>query len=295
MIRKLNTNKFTFKTAIVVTILLNVSYCACKRIYNQKEDDMIYILQWTLSKTGPFPSMEKGQDAFIFRKCAFYNCFITNDTGYLKNIKYFDALLINVVDMHKDLAYSLPPKRAMYQKFIFVSRESYVNYPVPETYDGYFNLTWTHRLDSDIKYDYIAIRNMSGALIGPKDEMHWIDIMDMRPTTKYIKSKLRNKRYAAAWFVSNCEAKNKRLEFGEQLRRELKKYGQILHIYGSCGELKCPTDGLWEGCFALIEHDYYFYLSFENAHSYDYVSEKLLNALNHFAVPVVFGGANYTK
>lgn len=295
MIGKVNTNNFSLKTAIVVAILINASYNTSGRIYNQKNDDLIYILQWTQSKTGPFPSMESGQDAFIFRSCAFYNCFITNDTGYLKNIKYFDALLINVVDMHKDLSYSLPTKRAMYQKYIFVSRESYINYPVAQSYDGYFNWTWTHRLDSDIKYDYIAVRNKNGTLIGPKDEMHWVDIKDMKPTTTYIKSKLKKKRYAAAWFVSNCEAKNKRLEFGEKLKSELAKHGHILHIYGNCGDMKCPIDGLWEGCFALIEHDYYFYLSFENAHSYDYVSEKVLNALNHFAVPVVFGGANYTK
>lgn len=295
MIRKFYSNEFILKTTIAMSVLLNFSFYASGRIYNEKKGDMIYILQWTLSKTGPFPSMESGQDAFIFRKCAFYNCFITNDTRYLKNIRYFDVLLINVVDMHKDMLYTLPTKRAMYQKYIFVSRESYVNYPVPQTYDGYFNWTWTHRLDSDIKYDYLAVRNKNGTLIGPKDEMHWIDIMDMKPTTKYIKSKLKDKRYAAAWFVSNCEAKNKRLEFGEKLRSELAKYGHILHIYGNCGEIKCPTDGLWEGCFALIEHDYYFYLSFENAHSYDYVSEKVLNALNHFAIPVVFGGANYTK
>lgn len=294
MIRKLKTNNFS-KIVFTLTMLLNVLYYVSGRIFHQRKDDMFYILQWTLSKTGPFPSMESGQDAFVFRKCTFQNCYITNDTGYLKNIKYFDVLLINVVDMHKDLTFSLPNKRAMYQKYVFVSRESYVNYPVSQSYDGYFNWTWTHRLDSDIKYNYIAVRDEHDRLIAPKDEMHWIDILDMKPTKKYVERKLRKKRYAAAWFVSNCEAQNKRLEFGNSLKTQLAKYGQILHIYGNCGDMKCPTDGLWEGCFALIEHDYYFYLSFENAHSKDYVSEKVLNALNHFAVPVVFGGANYTK
>lgn len=295
MIRKLKTNHLTYLLAFVFTMFVLELQYVSGRSYHDKKDDMLYILQWTLWKTGPFPSMERGQDAFIFRKCAFQNCYITNDTGYLKNIKYFDVILINVVDMHKDLAFSLPHKRAAYQKYVFVSRESYINYPVSDSYDGYFNWTWTHRLDSDIKYDYIAIRDDQDRLIGPKDVMHWIDIDDMKPITKYVERKLRKKRYAAAWFVSNCEAKNKRSDFADKLKEELAKYKHILHIYGNCADIKCPTDGLWEGCFALIERDYYFYLSFENAHSYDYVSEKVLNALNHYSVPVVFGGANYTK
>lgn len=38
--------------------------------------------------------------------------------------------------------------------------------------------------------------------------------------------------------------------------------------------------------------DYYFYFSIENSFSEDYVTEKLLHALKHYAIPVVYGGAN---
>jgi alpha-1,3-fucosyltransferase len=41
--------------------------------------------------------------------------------------------------------------------------------------------------------------------------------------------------------------------------------------------------------------NYKFYLSFENAMCEDYVTEKLWKVINHTVVPVVLGGANYSK
>ena len=42
--------------------------------------------------------------------------------------------------------------------------------------------------------------------------------------------------------------------------------------------------------------DYFrFYLSFENAICQDYVTEKIFNALRLNTIPIVLGGANYTK
>ena len=38
-----------------------------------------------------------------------------------------------------------------------------------------------------------------------------------------------------AWFVSNCDANNKRLEYAEQLS----KYYPV-DIFGKCGNLRCP-------------------------------------------------------
>lgn len=45
-----------------------------------------------------------------------------------------------------------------------------------------------------------------------------------------------NKTKKVAWFVSNCSARNNRLNFAH----ELGKYIQV-DIYGACGTLKCCT------------------------------------------------------
>lgn len=278
--------------AIITLVVLNLCFCVSE---NEKRDGMIYILQWTDALTNPFQAMEEGQSAFINRNCSFKNCIVTNDTEYLNDITDFDVVAFNAVDLHRNYSHPLPTKRSAKQKYVLVSRESSVYYPIPEIYDNYFNWSWTYRLDSDVYFGYVAIRDSHGKVIGPKKEMHWININAMKPTSKYIKRKLRNKHIAAAWFVSNCEARNKRLTIAENLKHELKKYGQTLDIYGSCGDKTCPVDGLEETCLALIESDYYFYLAFENSFDEDYVTEKLLIPLQHFAVPVVFGGANYTR
>ncbi|GAU95384.1 hypothetical protein RvY_07010-2 [Ramazzottius varieornatus] len=85
-----------------------------------------------------------------------------------------------------------------------------------------------------------------------------------------------------AWFVSNCQTANKRLEYA----RELAEYIEV-DIYGSCGSLKCPKKGKCGG--KLLREEYKFYLSFENSNCKDYITEKLWFALENDALPVVMG------
>lgn len=82
------------------------------------------------------------------------------------------------------------------------------------------------------------------------------------------------KNYAAgktkkiAWFVSNCVAKNNRLEYA----RELGKYIEV-DIYGACGSHSCSRANAKQ-CFELLAKTYKFYLAFENSNCRDYISEK---------------------
>lgn len=279
-------------TKIAIVVLFRLHLCVSG---NQKNYNTFYILQWTPSKTIPFPIMEQGNEAFYNKKCRYQNCFVTNNTRYLDDITEFEAILFNIVQLHTNLELKLPSKRSPHQKYVLVSQESAANYALPKRFDGYFNWTWTHRLDSDISFRYITVRNKRGKVIGPKKDMEWIDINKMKPSSKYVIRKLRNKRYAAAWFVSNCETGSKRELFAANLEHELRKRGLQLDTYGSCGQMNCPRDGWEQECHAAIESDYYFYLAFENSFNEDYVTEKLLTALEHYAVPVVLGGANYTR
>lgn len=97
-----------------------------------------------------------------------------------------------------------------------------------------------------------------------------------------------------AWFVSNCKTESKR----EQLARQLKQYMPI-DVYGNCGLLQCKRNINFttlenDPCLKLL-NNYKFYLSFENSLWDDYVTEKFFNAIQTFTIPIVYGGANYSK
>lgn len=278
--------QLSFKDMLLLIIHFNILYVTGR--------EMIYILIYTQTNTHPFDRI-RVMEVYIFRerRCRFRNCFLTNDSSFFPDITDFDAVLFNAMELDALMEYGLPLTRSPDQRYIFVSTESPNNYPLNHTLDGYFNLTMTYKLDSDIGMSYIAVMDKRGKVIGPKTDMHWLNVSRMKPTSKYVRKKLRNKRIAVTWFVSNCHAKAKREKFALQLRAALKEFGQDLDIYGRCGDLECPRFS--DHCYALIETDYYFYLAFENSFSDDYVTEKLLNALEHYAVPVVYGGANYTR
>ncbi|CAG0892173.1 unnamed protein product, partial [Cyprideis torosa] len=104
-----------------------------------------------------------------------------------------------------------------------------------------------------------------------------------------VKRKQVQKNYAAgktkkvAWFVSNCHAKNGRLQYA----KELSKYIDV-DIYGVCGTKMCPRRD--PKCFNLLNSDYKFYLAFENSNCRDYITEKLFqNGLSQNILPIVMG------
>lgn len=257
----------------------------------EKTDRLIYILMWTPSNESPFTTMEMEQKSFTKRNCQFQNCFLTNNTLYFNDVRDFDVILFNAVNL-ADV--KVPSSRSEEQKYVFASRESPDNFPIPSRYKEVFNLTWTYRLDSDINFAFIVIKNKKGNVIGPTKNMHWMDTHKMKQTPESIISKLWNKKTAAAWFVSHCDTASQREVFVQKLINETSKYQLKIDVFGWCGNLKCPKNHV-EECYALIESDYYFYLSFENSICVDYVTEKLLTALKTFAVPIVYGGANYTR
>lgn len=262
--------------------------------YSTKRQDLKYVLQWTTSNIAIFLFMGTGQEGFIKRNCPVQNCFVTDDRLYFQDVKDFDVVLFHGPELHRSY-WTFPSQRSPSQIYTFVSTESSDNYPICQpSFDYFFNSTWTYKLDSDIPFNYVIVTDKRNQIIGPKREMHWMDVNKMVPINDYIKAKLAKKTKAAAWFISNCYAINDRDKIARNLKDELMKYGLQLDIYGKCGDMTCEKDKQKQ-CYAMIERDYYFYLAFENSFSEDYVSEKVLTALQHYSIPVVYGGANYSR
>lgn len=105
------------------------------------------------------------------------------------------------------------------------------------------------------------------------------------PTVEEIKKRPKK----IAWFVSHCGVPSKR----DLLAQKINNYMKV-DIYGKCGTLSCPRDKFDE-CYDMMEHNYKFYLSFENSVCKDYVTEKMFYVLGRNIVPVVYGGADYER
>lgn len=262
---------------------------------NDHNSNNRYILIWTNPHHFTFPTLQKGNKSFVNNQCRHQNCFISNKyTHVAKNLTHYDAILFNAVTLRMKPSIQLPKKRSKKQKYIFVSAKSAADFPVSDKYNNFFHWTWTYKLNSDISNAYIVIKDKNGEIIGPKQDMHWITAKDMEEVTPNIASKLQFKTTAAAWIVSNCDQKIHHETYIQKFKTELGKHNHTLDIFGTCGDMNCPEDNI-KLCYTLLESKYYFYLSFEDSVAEDYVTDQLLTALNHFTVPLVFGGANYTR
>uniref|UniRef100_A0A1A9WE13 Fucosyltransferase n=1 Tax=Glossina brevipalpis TaxID=37001 RepID=A0A1A9WE13_9MUSC len=130
------------------------------------------------------------------------------------------------------------------------------------------NWTATYRRDSDI--------------VAPYEKWEYYDnhIQQIGQDRNYAS----NKTKRVAWFVSNCGARNGRLQYAH----ELGKYIDV-DIYGACGNYKCSRVTP-DKCFDMLDRDYKFYLAFENSNCKDYITEKFfVNALSRNILPIVMG------
>lgn len=185
-----------------------------------------YILLWEQSNEidyEPFGILRQGfRNALIKRKCRYSNCYISTNKTLLGDYTKFDAIFFNgrLIINHKDL----PRRRSSNQIYVFVQLESADNYPVCDPkFNNYFNRTFTYRLDSDFSWPYIRIVARNKSLIGPKQNMQWMSVNQMKPIRKDIKEMLRTKHVAASWFVSHCHTRSRRENFVAALQRKLKR------------------------------------------------------------------------
>ncbi|KAK3907867.1 Glycoprotein 3-alpha-L-fucosyltransferase A [Frankliniella fusca] len=137
-------------------------------------------------------------------------------------------------------------------------------------YNDVFNWTATYRRDSD--------------LVAPYERWAYYDPRVKQRPLAEMPNYAANKTRKVAWFVSNCAARNGRLQYA----MELSKYIQV-DIYGACGQLKCLRNEP-EKCFALLDQHYKFYLAFENSNCKDYITEKFfVNGLGRNIIPIAMG------
>ena len=98
------------------------------------------------------------------------------------------------------------------------------------------------------------------------------------------------------WMSSHCRTVVNR----EGYIKELSKYIDIT-VVGACSKndgKECPrgpNSSHKKSCREDLFRNHMFIMSFENAICDEYVTEKIYRALNYPIVPVVMGGANYTK
>nr|XP_037276612.1 glycoprotein 3-alpha-L-fucosyltransferase A-like [Rhipicephalus microplus] len=216
----------------------------------------------TILLDGSWYDFLHGQALFLRDRCPVDKCRVYKGTASSNDALSADAIIF------KDSYGSGPKKRRGNQLWILYLLENPLHSFIGEHSSG-INLTATYRKDSDI--------------VTPYEKFVLFD-----PLVKTIKRDHdygQNKTKMVAWFVSNCYASNSRLEYA----RKLGEYIQV-DIYGQCGPLSCPRDQS-ERCYEMLDMEYFFYLSFENANCKDYITEKFFNALRHNVVPVVMGAS----
>ncbi|XP_066946268.1 glycoprotein 3-alpha-L-fucosyltransferase A isoform X2 [Macrobrachium rosenbergii] len=214
--------------------------------------------------------LRAGRGQFMKLRCPVDTCVLT---GSRSEISTADAV------MFKD-HFSMPPnKRDPRQVWVMFMLECPMH-TQHFTNKNVFNWTATYRHDSDIVAPY-------------EKWVHYDPSIRQKPQEINYAA---NKTKQVAWFVSNCGARNNRLQYA----KELGKYIGV-DIFGACGTKRCPRSNSAK-CFEMLNKDYKFYLAFENSNCRDYITEKFfVNGLSrrsteldrdskgHHILPIVMG------
>ncbi|KAK2718042.1 glycoprotein 3-alpha-L-fucosyltransferase A-like isoform X2 [Artemia franciscana] len=242
------------KLIIIVSALFFavVSFISVKYTRNSKSN--FYILIYSRKYDNLKFENEKNEDLQMG------DCHFTE--GGAEKVRYADVVVI------EDLFY-IPKRHSLDQIFVFRSLESplHTNFARLSNKEA-INWTSTYRLDSDIPTPY-----------------GFFDSSRLEPSTSL--PDIKGKEFKAAWFVSNCDASNQRLEFVRQLQNFM-----AVDILGKCGNSSiCPKNTSdSKDCIRRLSHPYSFYLAFENSHCKEYITEKFFDVgLGFDWIPVVLG------
>jgi hypothetical protein len=166
-----------------------------------------------------------------------------------------------------------PPAKRPGQIWVAWSIESEVNYPRlrDPSFMRMFDLTMTHRQESDIRAGYVGFYSSAVNLAQtlrqppkPKDQEHMV-----------------------AAFISSRFNQSGRLEYTRELMRYLK-----IDSFGKFMRNQRLRDDRWRPTKLEVIARYKFTLAFENAIAPDYVTEKFFDPLVVGSVPVYLGAPN---
>ncbi|XP_035442980.2 alpha-(1,3)-fucosyltransferase C [Spodoptera frugiperda] len=288
---------------LIVMILPHVlmsSHVVHHRRSTRYPTDLKYILFWshkkhknlipTLSRLTEF---QPGQKTFIDQKCRHINCYITYNKKTLTNDEDFDAVVFDLNTVAKMDVNLLNLTRSPEQLYIFRSSETSDKYPLCDhDLEHFFNWTWTYKLSSDIPQPFLTIYNtMNHSIVGPTINTPWVTIV--KKTRKYA-NKIRQKNKAVAWILTKCRLKSKHEDYIREFRYELSRYNYTLDIYGPCSANKCPGGSALK-CYKMLEKDYFFQIVVEEYLTEDYVTEVMVSAMSHLAIPIVLGPNDYSN
>ncbi|KPM07834.1 glycoprotein 3-alpha-L-fucosyltransferase A-like protein [Sarcoptes scabiei] len=223
-----------------------------------------------------------GREQFVKDKCPVNACFLATDPRLMDRA---DVVLF------KDRF--VWPQNGRYsnmnQLWILFLLESPMNtQSFAKLPPNLFNLTATYRHDSDIVAPYEKYLPYNSIWPNDNDDDGDSGVSNRMFIDKQQRNYAEGKTKKIAWFVSNCNTKNKRMEYVRQLSKFIE-----VDIFGSCGRNKCPRNQS-KRCFEMLDRDYKFYLAFENSNCRDYITEKFfVNALGLNdelnVIPIVLG------
>ena len=175
-----------------------------------------------------------GEEGERLKICPISECILTDDKSLWNSS---DALIFHPLDFN---AGDLPPIRHPHQYYIYFILESpHHSNTGPR---GFFNLTFTYRLDSDIIADNYLQYFRPSLWTGTEDfEAVW-----------------RRKSRGVAMFASNCAPPSDRQHYVAILQRSM-----AVDVFGSCGNGAICGKESKEKCDSLVSQ-YKFYLAFEN-------------------------------
>ena len=216
-----------------------------------------------------------GKQPFIDSNCIINKCIITTDKSESTRN---DAI---VFDARHLTSGRLPDTKPHNQKWIFFSSESPLSVSAQalpiDSLTNRFDLSWTYRSDSDIVYSYANVRQIDGE---SSQSFKASDIF-------YI---WKSKSKMILWLTNKCQTASKRETYVSELKDLID-----VDIYSQCSDDHKDVNVEDETVLKNLAEKYLFVVAFEEDFCKDYVSKRLFKYLEHNMIPIVRGGADYSK